>query len=125
LYNDNYGHVSGDKCLKLVAETLAATLSRPADLCARYGGEEFAIILPETQQAEVVAEKCRATVQALNIAHKFSTITDCVTISLGVCEIIPQVGSSPNIIIEYADNALYQAKLKGKNRVVVISNPLN
>lgn len=125
LYNDNYGHVSGDKCLKTVATTLAATLSRPADLCARYGGEEFAIILPETQQAEVVAEKCRRAIQNLGIVHKFSTTAEIVTISLGVCKIIPKVGSNPSTIIEYADHALYQAKITGKNKVVVIANPLD
>jgi len=125
LYNDNYGHVNGDKCLKTVATTLAATLSRPADICARYGGEEFAIILPETQHAEVVAEKCRRAIQNLGIVHKFSTTAETVTISLGVCTIIPQIESNPSTIIEYADHALYQAKSTGKNKVVVIANPLD
>lgn len=121
LYNDNYGHLKGDECLKKVAQALASTLSRPADICVRYGGEEFAIILPETKRAEIVAEKCRQTIQNLAIEHKFSLISDVVTISIGVCTMIPQRESHPNIIIETADQALYQAKTAGRNQIISLS----
>lgn len=121
LYNDNYGHVKGDECLRKVAQALANTLSRPADICARYGGEEFAIILPETKSAEIVAEKCLSAIQNLGIEHKFSLIANMVTISIGVCTMLPQRESNSNIIVETADQALYQAKVAGRNQIISLS----
>jgi len=86
LFNDCYGHVSGDECLQLVAQVIADCVARPADLAARYGGEEFACILPETDSsgAVVIAEKIRRQIMARAIPHKDSKVADCVTASLGV-----------------------------------------
>lgn len=89
-YNDNFGHVSGDFCIKRVAAVLTEELRRPADFVARYGGEEFAIVLPETdlRGALVVAEKCRAHVESLEIPQTGGEI-GAVTISVGAFSIVP------------------------------------
>lgn len=119
-YNDAYGHQKGDECLKKVAMTLCNKLRRPGDLVARYGGEEFAAILPDTEagDAGLVAEALRTGVEALGITHSSSSISKVVTISLGVATLIPQRDSSPDQLIMAADQALYQAKRDGRNRVV-------
>ncbi len=119
LYNDHYGHQSGDECLRKVAQKLAKMAKRTIDLCARYGGEEFALILPNTSlmQATHLAEKCRKEVYQLNILHEASNICDVVTISLGVCSIIPVKGTLSLSIIEEADKALYLAKKSGRNMI--------
>ncbi|MEO5359821.1 MAG: diguanylate cyclase [Nitrospirota bacterium] len=85
LYNDNYGHIQGDLCLKKVAETLQACLKRPADLAARYGGEEFACLLPETNIDGIIqiGSHIRASVEALKIPHEQSLASKFVTISIG------------------------------------------
>lgn len=121
LYNDNYGHVKGDGCLRKVAQALASTISRPADICARYGGEEFAIILPETRKAKIVAERCRNAILELAIEHKYSLIANVITISIGVCSMLPKRDSNPNEIINVADQALYQAKVAGKNQIISLT----
>ncbi|MCL6479307.1 MAG: response regulator [Peptococcaceae bacterium] len=120
-YNDTYGHMAGDECLKLVANTLSETLKRPGDLAARYGGEEFAAIMPNTdiKGAEYVAEVLREKVEKLTIPHVNSLIGRYLTISLGVASIIPAQASTPATLISLADNALYQAKQEGRNRVKV------
>lgn len=117
-YNDYYGHVMGDDCLKRVAATLQAIPRRATDLVARYGGEEFALVLAETEHAKSVAEDCRRAIEALQIQHQFSEIADIVTISVGLCTCIPKSGTSPNLIIDAADKALYNAKRSGRNRVI-------
>lgn len=119
-FNDHYGHIDGDRCLKLVAGALAGLLKRPADLAARYGGEEFAAILPGTalEGAKHIAETMRATVQNLAIDHAASPIAPVVTISLGVSAVIPAPGCDPVDLIQAADQALYRAKQAGRNRVV-------
>jgi diguanylate cyclase (GGDEF)-like protein len=117
-YNDNYGHVMGDKCLKKVAVTLQAIPRRAADLVARYGGEEFALVLAETENAKSVAEECRRAIEALQIPHLFSDNANILTISVGLCTCIPESGTSPNLIIDSADKALYNAKRSGRNRVI-------
>lgn len=118
-YNDTYGHLGGDDCLKQVAKALTGTLSRPRDLVARYGGEEFVVVLPGTHAkgAAFVAETLRTKVEALNIPHIHSPVNDRVTISLGVATVIPSRNSSPEMLIAAADQALYQAKQEGRNRI--------
>jgi len=116
-YNDNYGHVAGDECLKKIASQLQACVKRSADLLARYGGEEFAIVLIDTQDAEVVAQRCRQAVAALELCHEYSSVADKITISVGLCTALPQPGSDPSLIVELADKALYLAKNSGRNRV--------
>lgn len=118
-YNDEYGHLQGDDSLKHVASVLREQFSRGGDLVARYGGEEFAVILPNaTEQAEVVAEQCRAAVAALGIPHDKSPVANHLTISVGVCSVVPESPLSPKDLVESADRALYTAKESGRNAVV-------
>ncbi|WP_166268947.1 CHASE domain-containing protein [Marinobacter caseinilyticus] len=118
-FNDQYGHPAGDRCLEQVAQALRSVVRRPTDLVARYGGEEFAIILPETDNAPVVAEACRAAVEALGVPHSFSEVSAVVTVSAGVCTLVPDTTLSPDELTQRADRALYQAKDAGRNRLVV------
>lgn len=117
-YNDEYGHVAGDECLRRVADVLRTTVRRPFDLVARYGGEEFVVLLPDTHGAgaEVVAEEMRASVEALGIPHCRSW-DDRVTISCGVAAAERVDGLDPASLVAAADRRLYQAKHAGRNRV--------
>lgn len=119
VYNDTYGHQAGDACLQKVATIIQTTVKRPADLVARYGGEEFAVILPNTDNngAVHVAEEIRTQVEALNLPHAGSITTGCITISLGVATLVPKPPHSTANLIGLADQALYQAKEAGRNRV--------
>ena len=122
-YNDNYGHLEGDECLRKVGAAAGGQLMRPTDFLARYGGEEFAVVLPGSDEegAVTVAERLRAAVQELAIPHFFSlTGLDVATISVGVATARPKAddGSQPGSLIGAADAALYEAKRQGRNRVV-------
>lgn len=119
VFNDNYGHLGGDDCLKQVAAAIRQMMSRPNDIVARYGGEEFIIALPNTplEDAVGVAEQLRAEVEKLAIPHEFSDISAHVTISLGVTASIPNPAIDPVALIKQADQCLYQAKNAGRNRV--------
>lgn len=118
-YNDTYGHLQGDDCLILVAKTLASNVNRPNDFVARYGGEEFIAVLPHSDKkgAFKVAERMRKSIEKLAVKHHTSCVSDCVTISLGVSEIIPQASDSIADFINNGDNALYLAKQLGRNKV--------
>lgn len=120
LYNDGYGHLGGDDCLKKVAAAINESVKLPTKLVARYGGEEFAIILPNTNSREAmsVAETIRFSVKALKIEHGFSKVSDRLTLSLGIGTLVPSLGVSPSVSIEIADKALYQAKQLGRNRAI-------
>lgn len=120
-YNDNYGHEAGDNCLKIVAQAIEKTLNRPNDFCARYGGEEFVIVLPNSASngALRVAEKVRASVEAMGIVHATSEPLKVVTISLGVATVERDMSISNEDLIRFADKALYRAKDKGRNRVEI------
>lgn len=120
-YNDNYGHLAGDECLKQVARQMKSNIKRPADLVARYGGEEFAIILPNTdvEGAEVIAEACRKSVEDLAIVHGASAVSSFVTVSLGVACSREVQGRAATDLFAGADSALYKAKQLGRNRVAV------
>lgn len=121
LYNDTYGHQAGDDCLRSVARVIRQGASRPADLVARYGGEEFAVVLSNTSAdgAVHVAETVRKEVQKLQIVHSKSCASRYLTISCGVSSMVPSEGSSPEELISLADEGLYRAKRKGRNRVVL------
>lgn len=126
LYNDSFGHLAGDLCLKKVAAVLTEHLKRPADLAARYGGEEFAIILPETPLtgALIVAESCRRHLEQLAIENpQATTDRSSVTMSVGVASVIPSPLSRVEDLIELADQALYAAKTAGRNRVMCADDP--
>ena len=122
-YNDEYGHPAGDHCLEQVARALDGVVHRPTDLVARYGGEEFALVLPDTDDATSVAEACRKAVESLRIAHEYSGVADVITISAGVYTVEqPETGMTAESITEKADEALYQAKERGRNRVVTVGS---
>jgi diguanylate cyclase (GGDEF)-like protein len=116
-YNDTYGHQAGDACLRRVADALRFCARRSVDLVARYGGEEFAVILPNTTDigATLVAEEIRTVVNALEIAHAQSAVSEHVTLSLGVACMQPSPNTTPSMLIASADAALYKAKAAGRN----------
>jgi diguanylate cyclase (GGDEF)-like protein len=119
--NDTYGHIAGDECLKLVAEALNSCISRAGDTLARYGGEEFIVLLSstDTEGARVVAERLRESVE--NIRFRIEGEAVPVTISVGVAETIPKDFRNAERAIQMADEALYEAKDQGRNRVCCYS----
>lgn len=119
-YNDQYGHLAGDDCLRSVAGVLAHCAVRRTDLVARYGGEEFAIIAPSTTAAQMqaVALQVQQALATLALPHPTAP-GGCVTLSVGVCARVAQAGQAPESLVAAADQALYQAKATGRNRVVL------
>ncbi|MBN7769743.1 diguanylate cyclase [Marinobacter daepoensis] len=119
-FNDEYGHVTGDKALKRVAQCLNQSLKRSGDLVARYGGEEFACILPHTDKdsARLIGNQLCAAVLDLMIPHGASTVSAYVTISIGSASVYPGETGSIKRLIALADQRLYTAKNTGRNRVV-------
>ena len=119
-YNDTYGHQAGDNCLYEVAKAIERSVKRPADVAFRYGGEEFAIVLPHTEGkgAIAVAEAIASHVKDLKIPHAASEVSSVISLSIGIASIIPNTRTSPHTLISAADDALYEAKLKGRNRLI-------
>ena len=117
-YNDNYGHGTGDECLKKVAAALAGSIERPSDLVARYGGEEFVALLPETDAAgaKALAERFCRHVEAMQLPHQYSGVSSYVTVSVGYACVTPGAETSPTELLRLADEKLYQAKEAGRNR---------
>ncbi|GEM47276.1 diguanylate cyclase domain-containing protein [Deinococcus cellulosilyticus] len=117
-YNDHYGHLQGDACLRAVAEVLA-TAVRKHDFPARYGGEEFAILLPETDLAGAlrVAERVQQLLQQRHLPHLHSEVSAQVTLSMGVACVHPPQQEEVSSLVQQADLRLYQAKRSGRNRV--------
>jgi diguanylate cyclase (GGDEF)-like protein len=123
-YNDHSGHQAGDTCLARVAAVLPTAARRPLDLAARYGGEEFAVLLYDMQR-DSVAEVCmqlHAALQALQIPHPGVEKPPCVTFSIGAACIEPQLGRGAEGFIQLADEALYAAKQRGRNRTVLMDH---
>ncbi|WP_166244831.1 diguanylate cyclase domain-containing protein [Paenibacillus turpanensis] len=117
-FNDTYGHLNGDECLKLVAKAIHSASSFPHLLAARYGGEEFAVLLPGLNITEAVeiAEQIRRKVYSLQIPHQNSSTSRYVTLSLGVAADTPSSKDGATLLLEKADQALYRAKASGRNQ---------
>jgi diguanylate cyclase (GGDEF)-like protein len=116
-YNDGYGHVRGDSCLKQIAEAAMDVVFRPGDLVARFGGEEFAVILPNTGNdgAMQVARQICAAMGSRKLEHHCNPY-GVVTVSIGCATMVPSLGQDSVALIELADQALYNAKRNGRNR---------
>jgi diguanylate cyclase (GGDEF)-like protein len=117
-YNDRYGHLAGDDCLRALASVLSGRGLRPGDFIARFGGEEFAVIAPGTRLPDAVAlaEDLRAQVEAQGILHPLSPF-GVLTITVGVANVMPTINGGPLDLLNAADRALYRAKNSGRNRV--------
>lgn len=126
-YNDVYGHIAGDECLKVIARTLKSVMRRPADFCARYGGEEFAVILPNTNLAGArhLLEDFRTAITAFTIKQDGLPNIPGVTVSIGIAEKGPLESIGAEELLQRADKALYNAKRQGRNRVVPFSEQDN
>lgn len=116
-YNDTYGHLQGDECLKAVAEAINASAKRPRDIVARFGGEEFVILLPETkvESAVYIAQQILSNIEKLDIEHTGSVLNERVTVSLGVAAVFPSKDMTREELLNIADEALYRAKKEGRN----------
>lgn len=123
LFNDSYGHIRGDQCLAEVGRLLRATGQRPLDLVARYGGEEFAVLLPNcnAEQANRILQQFRQSLAAQQLPHRASYVPSQVTASIGLVTMLPKQNTVDfNRLINGADKALYDAKARGRDCVVMI-----
>ncbi|MGM0501014.1 MAG: diguanylate cyclase domain-containing protein [Bacillota bacterium] len=120
-YNDCYGHLAGDDCLKKIANAIQQCVKRPKDLAARYGGEEFIIVLSETGAAgaQKVAQRIQTAINNLEIEHQDSKVAEHVTVSLGVTTIIPDHEVTKEEFVDKADQVMYQAKQAGRNQIKI------
>ena len=118
-YNDIYGHPQGDLCLKRIAKAIQAKCVRSGDVVARYGGEEFVVLLPETDAhgAYAVASNIYKAIERLEIPHEKSSISDFITISLGITVYYGEAELSKEELLKIADQALYRAKNLGRNHI--------
>ncbi|WP_109127440.1 sensor domain-containing diguanylate cyclase [Dyella sp. C11] len=119
-YNDTYGHVQGDYCLKLVARVLEKTIRRSQDFLARFGGEEFVLVLPDTDAGEAsqMAARCHALIEQEWIPHERSMARKSLTMSIGAGTVVPMHGDERLSFLELVDRRLYQAKQRGRNTTV-------
>jgi diguanylate cyclase (GGDEF)-like protein len=117
-YNDHYGHIKGDECLRQVAQTLSLAANRPRDFIARIGGEEFVWLLPETdaESARLVAHKCLHLIRQQRIPHEFSNVSKLLSISLGVGTTLASMHATALEFVEQVDHLLYKAKHNGRMR---------
>lgn len=123
-FNDQYGHLAGDKCLGIISAIIKENIKRPDDVAARYGGEEFAVVLSGVDYvgAFLVAENIRGAVLQAGIEHSES-IEGTVTVSVGVCGWSPSSQDSPDDLVRAADKALYAAKISGRNMSIIANLP--
>jgi diguanylate cyclase (GGDEF)-like protein len=117
-YNDTYGHVEGDKCLKIVAQTLSQSITRADDFVARYGGEEFVLVLPNTGEngARVISDKLLENMRNCNVPHEQNDAANCLTISIGATTGKVAHTHSADDFVKKADEMLYKSKQNGRNR---------
>lgn len=122
-FNDHYGHVAGDECLRRVAQLLQGCVRRAGEIVARYGGEEFVILLPSAgaAQAEELAQRCLHAVADLALPHASSPTGDHVTFSIGIAHVVPGVARDPTSLVNAADAAMYRAKMAGRARYAIAS----
>lgn len=120
-YNDTYGHIKGDKCLQSISEAIKNVIWESKNIVSRYGGEEFIVLIPnsDSEKAKYIADNIRKNIEKLNISHEGSEEYRIVTVSIGIATNIPSGKSSPEKLINMADEALYRAKDSGRNRVSI------
>ena len=123
-YNDRYGHQAGDDALREIAQSAQSFMIRPLDVLTRYGGEEFAAILYDVDSsvAHEMGERMRKAVAALAIEHRGSKTAETVTISVGIAALEPTGGRDARGGLQLADQALYEAKTRGRNRVELLDD---
>ena len=126
LYNDNYGHLAGDQCLRDVSKIICDLLHRDSDFVARYGGEEFVCVLPNTDSngAQEMATHIIEKLKHIALPHKYSNVADYLTMSIGIATSQSNALLTPEAIIRQADTALYAAKRKGKNAYILYSSAI-
>jgi len=117
-YNDTYGHLEGDECLKIVAQTLYQSITRTGDFVARYGGEEFVVVLPNTDEdgAQMIADKMLENIRKCNVPHEQNDAADCLTVSIGVTTGKVEYTHKADDFVKKADELLYKSKNNGRNR---------
>lgn len=120
-FNDHYGHVAGDECLRRVAQLLHSSARRAGDLVARYGGEEFVVLLPGAKLTDAVelAQRCQQGISAMALPHAASPTADHVTFSIGIAFVGPSAANEPASLVNAADTAMYRAKTAGRARYAV------
>jgi diguanylate cyclase (GGDEF)-like protein len=120
-YNDHYGHVAGDECLRRVTHVLASCVRRAGELLARYGGEEFVLLLPgaDLDHARDLAQRCLHAMHRENIPHGSSPTADHITFSIGVAQLYPAGAKDPESLVNAADTAMYRAKTDGRDRYAI------
>jgi diguanylate cyclase (GGDEF)-like protein len=119
LFNDQYGHIEGDTCLRAIGDVLASGVDGDIDFVARYGGEEFVVLLPDTdaERALEAAERLRSAIEDRHIIN-LPAPTGRITVSIGIASRRPRTGESPQSLIQAADSMLYEAKHRGRNTVI-------
>ncbi len=119
-YNDKFGHLEGDKCLQMIAGSLRESFKRQNDIVSRYGGEEFLVVFDASEDdAYSLVERARQAVEDLGIPHAKTTVSPYVTISAGVSVMIPSKAVSNDTALRIADDALYESKHNGRNRITM------
>lgn len=119
-YNDHFGHIQGDECLRTIAQTIQQIHKRDTDIIARYGGEEFAIVLPNTDLtgAEAYAKRLTKHIEALSLPHPDNGDYTAITVSMGISSVIPSADITPEQVLSFVDGCMYQAKEAGRNRYI-------
>lgn len=123
-YNDHYGHLNGDKIIIKIAEIIKKHAKRSNDLAVRFGGDEYIVLLSDATEefCNNIAFNIQEELKQLNLIHDFSSVAPRITLSIGIASIVPERETLSNTLLEYADNALYQSKENGRNRISIFKN---